>query len=71
VHCLAAEAGSLKNVNSERVVPVHSALQNEGFLKFVASVHKGPLFAELSPDRFGGRGGTGTKIFSRWISHST
>jgi hypothetical protein len=28
----AAEAGSLKNVNSERVVPVHSALKNEGFL---------------------------------------
>jgi integrase len=63
----AAEAGSLKNVNSERVVPVHSALQDEGFLKFVASVRKGPLFAELSPDRFGSRGGTGTKILSRWI----
>lgn len=30
----AAEAGSLKNVNSERVVPVHSALREEGFLKF-------------------------------------
>jgi integrase len=63
----AAEAGSLKNVNSERVVPVHSALEDEGFLKFVASVRKGPLFAELSPDRFGSRGGTGTKILSPWI----
>lgn len=63
----AGEAGSLKNVNSERVVPVHSALKTEGFLKFVASARKGPLFAELSPDRFGSRGGTGTKILSRWI----
>jgi integrase len=69
VWCIAfaGEAGSLKNVNSERVVPVHSALQNEGFLKFAASVRKGPLFADLAPDRFGSRGGTGTKILSRWI----
>jgi integrase len=63
----AAEAGSLKNVNSERVVPVHSALIDEGFLKFVASARKGPLFPDLAPDRFGSRGGTGTKILSRWI----
>ena len=63
----AAEAGSLKNVNSERVVPVHAALLDEGFLKFATSVQKGPLFADLAPDRFGSRGGTGTKILSRWI----
>ena len=63
----AAEAGSLKNVNSERVVPVHSALRDEGFLKFAASIKKGPLFADLVPDRFGSRGGTGTKMLSRWI----
>ncbi len=60
----AAEAGSLKNVNSERVVPVHAALSDEGFLKFVASVRKGPLFAEIKPDRFDSRGGTGAKILS-------
>jgi integrase len=63
----AAEAGSLKNVNSERVVPMHSALRDEGFLTFVASVRKGALFPDLAPDRFGSRGGTGTKILSRWI----
>lgn len=63
----AAEAGSLKNVNSERVVPVHAALKDEDFLRFVTSSRKGPLFPELSPDRFGSRGGTGTKILSRWI----
>ena len=63
----AAEAGSLKNVNSERVVPVHSALEEEGFRKFATAVRTGPLFADLAPDRFGSRGGTGTKILSRWI----
>jgi len=63
----AAEAGSLKNVNSERAVPLHPALQDEGFLKFVDSARKGPLFTDLAPDRFGSRGGTGTKILSRWI----
>jgi integrase len=63
----AAEAGSLKNINSERVVPIHSALSEEGFLKFAASIKKGPLFVDLAPDRFGSRGGTGTKILSRWI----
>lgn len=63
----AAEAGSLKNVNSERVVPVHSALTEEGFLKFAKTNKKGPLFVDLAPDRFGSRGGTGTKILSRWI----
>jgi integrase len=31
---------------------------------FVALI---PLFAKLLPDRFGSRGGTGTKILSRWI----
>jgi integrase len=63
----AAEAGSLKNVNSERVVPVHPALIDEGFLKFAASASKGPLFPDLSEDRFGRRGGNGTKILGRWI----
>jgi hypothetical protein len=33
----------------------------------VASARKGPLFLDLAPDRFGSRGGTGTKILSRWI----
>jgi integrase len=63
----AADAGSLKNVNSERVVPVHPALVDEGFLKFAASAGKGPLFPDLSEDRFGRRGGNGTKILGRWI----
>lgn len=64
---LAAEAGSLKNANSERIVPIHPALEAEGFLKFAASAPAGPLFSQLKPDRFGSRGGTGTKVISRWI----
>ena len=69
VWCIAfaAEAGSLKNANSERIVPVHPALEGEGFLSFAAKNPTGPLFPELKPDRFGSRGGTGTKVISKWI----
>ena len=69
IDCIAfaAEAGSLKNINSERVVPIHAALQSEGFLKFVGTVKSGPLFPDLPPDRFDSRGGTGAKALSKWI----
>ncbi|MGT2486565.1 hypothetical protein ACU4GA_12605 [Methylobacterium oryzae CBMB20] len=43
----AAEAGSLKNVGSERTVPLHSAIIAAGFLDFVRSRKAGPLFPEL------------------------
>lgn len=61
------EAGSLKNANSERIVPVHPAVLDDGFLKFVSASKPGPLFSKLRVDRFGNRGGTGTKMISRWI----
>jgi integrase len=61
------EAGSLKNVNSERAIPLHPAVVESEFLKFVASVRAGPLFAGLTADRFGNRGGNGTKIIGRWV----
>lgn len=61
------EAGSLKTSGSERVVPVHPALIESGFLNFVARVKSGPLFAELSPDKFGKRGGNGTKMIGRFV----
>ncbi|WP_026615465.1 site-specific integrase [Ensifer aridi] len=64
---ISADAGSLKNANSERVVPLHSAVLDAGFLDFVQSRADGPLFSELKPDRFGNRGGTGTKVLSRWV----
>ncbi|BCB18307.1 site-specific integrase [Bosea sp. ANAM02] len=60
-------AGRVKTLGSERSVPLHPALIEAGFLKFKNSVKKGPLFASLTPDRFGSRGGNGTKVLSRWV----
>ncbi|MGC5778325.1 DUF6538 domain-containing protein [Methylobacterium sp. NFXW15] len=45
---ITAEAGSLKNLGSERVVPIHPALIEAGFLAFTGAA-KGPLF--FSPAR--------------------
>jgi integrase len=61
------EAGSLKNVNSERTVPLHPALIERGFLQFAKAVGSGPLFADLPPNQFGSRGGNGTKVLGRWV----
>ncbi|TXN82581.1 site-specific integrase [Methylobacterium sp. WL8] len=62
-----ADAGSLKNIGSERTIPLHSALIAAGFLEFVSSRKAGPLFPELPPDKFGKRGGNGTKVLGRWV----
>jgi integrase len=64
---IAAEAGSLKTAGSERVVPLHPAVIEAGFLQFVAKSAAGPLFSTLSPDVFGKRGGNATKIIGRWV----
>lgn len=40
----AEDGGSLKNANSERDVPLHPALVEQGFLAFVRSRGDGPLF---------------------------
>jgi hypothetical protein len=61
------EAGSLKNENSERAVPLHPAIVESGFLQFVAAARSGPLFRGLQADRFGNRGGNGTKTIGRWV----
>ncbi|MEA1831277.1 site-specific integrase [Methylobacterium durans] len=62
-----AEAGSLKNTGSERTVPLHSSLIAAGFLDFVRNCEPGPVFQDLSPDKFGKRGGNGTKLLGRWV----
>jgi integrase len=64
---IAAEAGSLKTAGSERVVPLHPAVIDAGFLQFVAKSAAGPLFSTLPPDVFGKRGGNATKIIGRWV----
>lgn len=61
------EAGSLKSASAERTVPLHSALLTVGFLDFVRGVGAGPLFPDLPPDKFGRRGGNGTKILGPWV----
>jgi integrase len=61
------DAGSLKTLSSERIVPLHPALIDNGFLEFVNTITSGPLFARLTPDKFGKRGGNGTKILGRWV----
>jgi integrase len=61
------EAGSLKNENSERAVPLHPAIVASGFLKFVKAIGTGPVFANLAADRFGNRGGNGTKVLGKWV----
>lgn len=61
------EAGSLKTSGSERIIPVHPALIEAGFVKFAARAKPGPLFADLSPDKFGKRGGNGTKVIGRFV----
>jgi integrase len=63
----APEAGSLKTSGSERIIPVHPALIENGFLKFAAKTNSGPLFLALSPDKFGKRGGNGTKVIGRFV----
>lgn len=60
-------AGRVKTLGSERSVPLHPAVIEAGFLKFTNSIKKGPLFASLTPDRFGSRGGNGTKVLGRWV----
>jgi integrase len=61
------EAGSLKTSGSERIIPLHPALIETGFLKFVAKIKAGPIFAALAPDKFGKRGGNGTKVIGRFV----
>jgi len=61
------EAGSLKTSGSERIVPAHPALIESGLLNFAAQAKSRPLFAKLSPDKFGKRGGNGTKTIGRFV----
>lgn len=58
----------IKNQDSIRIVPLHQAIIDEGFLAYVDALPTdSPLFPDVPPDRFGQRAGTGTKRISRWI----
>jgi integrase len=58
-----------KNPGSVRMVPLHRVLIDEGFIEdYVEKLPQdGPLFPDLTPDRFGRRAGTATKRIGRWL----
>lgn len=59
---------SLKTEESERKVPLHPALIEEGFVGYVDCLPIGGLlFPEIPPDRFGRRAGTATKWIGKWV----
>lgn len=63
----ADQGKKLKNIGSARRVPLHQVLIDEGFLDYVSALPQpGPLFPDLTPDRFGSRGGNATKKLGRW-----
>ena len=65
----AVDGGSIKNDESERTVPIHSALIAAGFLDFVAEKGQGPLFYNRSsgdPKRKHASKGVANRLAS-WI----
>jgi integrase len=58
-----------KTPGSVRKVPLHPVLINEGFIDYVEMLPTtdGPLFPDLTPDRFGRRAGSATKRIGRWL----
>jgi integrase len=63
------DGGRLKNVQSERQVPLHSALVREGFLDFVSECGKGPLFygkTSNNPEKAHASKGVANRL-AKWI----
>jgi integrase len=59
---------SLKTEASDRKIPLHPALIEEGFMEYAAGLPKdGLLFPDIPPDRFGRRAGTATKWIGKWV----
>jgi len=57
-----------KTPGSARKVPLHPVLIREGFLDYVDGLPtNGPLFPDLTPDRFGRRAGSATKRIGDWL----
>ncbi|MCK8787326.1 site-specific integrase [Roseomonas sp. NAR14] len=62
------EGRTLKDGQPVRLVPLHPALTEEGFLRYVEGLPKGgPLFPDLTPGRFGKRSEMATKKLRRWL----
>ena len=63
------EGRSIKNADSRRTVPIHPALQSEGFLAYVNALPAGsPLFPDVRRDAlFGLMGTEASRRVSRWL----
>ena len=66
-HGQPGEGRHLKNLGSERKVPIHRQVVAEGFIEWTTSRPDGPLWPDLRPDTFGSRGGTASKVLGRWV----
>ena len=60
------KAGSLKTESSERAIPLHPQSLRAAFCNSLKRRVQAPCL-RLSADRFGNRGGNGTKIIGRWV----
>jgi hypothetical protein len=60
----------LKTLARTRMVPLHSAILDEGFLEYVKTVGDRPLFHHLKLDSYGRRSGAFTAIINEWL-HET
>jgi integrase len=62
---------SLKTEGSPRVLPLHSAVLNAGFLAYVESVSNGdpdaPLFPSLNLNRYGKRSDNASELCNKWL----
>jgi integrase len=66
-HGAPGEGRRLKNLGSERKVPLHRQVVAEGFVEWAMARPDGTLWPDLKPDTFGSRGGTATKKLGRWV----
>jgi len=59
---------AVKNSSSKRRIPLHPALISEGFIEYVRKLSAGSgVFADITPDRFGAKGGNASKALGRWV----
>jgi integrase len=69
------QAGKTVKTDRPRHVPIHPALEAEGFVKFVATIRSDgedvPLFPEKGLDKYGRRGGRAWNLVGKWVKKAT
>ena len=62
------EAGKRVKNGQTRHVPIHPALEAEGFLRYAQGIGKGePLFPDKITDKYGSRGGRAWNAIGKWV----